>query len=555
MLNKNLFLLASTLLLAGAASAQQPGYYPYGYGYGYPQAGDPNYVLVSDPDGSNWHYALASSAQSLDKLPPPDEAETDTDWRKGYVIFNFHAPAGTRFKINGTEAYVNQPLTHSASFDRNSTSQFKICAYWYESFGENHICDHGRYAPGTTIDWYIVDPTRTPQKYKVRGRGVMGARNNYVVGAGDYTHSDEHYYNYQGTDMRAGTWERVDFGRANLEGANLEKTACAGSDFSSARLRNISATEGLFGNSKFIATDMTGGHFTGAHLKDSDLQVANATGANFERADMANTNLGHANFEKANLREVKLNGARLQGANFKDADLSSADLSGADLTDSDLLPAKLDGAKLTGARINRATKLPGNLLPKFSHAERRGFVVGGEIARYSPPPSGVYDFEETLDGLLCKHYRLEAIDAKGIVDDYSLHLECTGEDAGKLAHIDVLCTRLESACETANDSSLTEFESYASGNNSSITIRADKKSASGKLYVKPKEPEKKPDPIPPAEGTAGGTTETGEAPPPGMSVTPVAENVVSVEGSTKPKGATGFWIDGDRKVHWVFGKQ
>lgn len=96
---------------------------------------------------------------------------------------------------------------------------------------------------------------------------------------------------------------QANFQGADLEGAELNRSACVGANFE------------------------------GAKLKGSSLISADLTSAGFARADLTNANFSKSECVLANFAEAKLNGAKLNkadlaSASFVNADLTKADFSG-----------------------------------------------------------------------------------------------------------------------------------------------------------------------------------------------------------------------------------
>ncbi|MFJ7959991.1 pentapeptide repeat-containing protein [Streptomyces sp. NPDC096319] len=155
----------------------------------------------------------------------------------------------------------------------------------------------------------------------VDGERVMDLRRAYLVGA-DFTDG-----NFSGADFRD-----ADLTFAQLRGEFADVW------FSGATLRGALMSEGLFGGSEFIGTDMEYVVWDGARFEDADL-----TRANLRAASLGSEGEGSA---------VSLPGAELSGADLTDADLTGAWLVGADFSQdkAQMVPA----ANLTRTNFTRA---------------------------------------------------------------------------------------------------------------------------------------------------------------------------------------------------------
>ena len=99
----------------------------------------------------------------------------------------------------------------------------------------------------------------------------------------------------------------------------------------------------------------------GANLKGANLWGADLKGANLEEANLEGANLDGANLEGAHLKGANLWGACLKGANLKGANLWGACLKGANLEEANLEGANLRGANLEGANLRGAIMRGANL--------------------------------------------------------------------------------------------------------------------------------------------------------------------------------------------------
>ncbi len=143
------------------------------------------------------------------------------------------------------------------------------------------------------------------------------------------------------------SFEDIDLENCELIGIKLGNLNFKASNFSSAKLKKLSAKD----------TDFTAAKFNGADLSESRLVSISAC---------------DADFSKAMLRKAKLHKADLRKANFTNADVAGADfkesnLSGVDLTTCNVLEA----AGFSKAKYDDDTKLPADF-SKLNELEWRG---------------------------------------------------------------------------------------------------------------------------------------------------------------------------------------
>ena len=112
----------------------------------------------------------------------------------------------------------------------------------------------------------------------------------------------------------------VDLRWANLEGANLRKADCAGSDFSGASLRNAQLGRANLSSARFIGADLTGAVLVSAQMPEAVLLRTIVEGADFSNCevygisvwDLVGTLAGEDNLRiSSNLRIDSLNLAQL----------------------------------------------------------------------------------------------------------------------------------------------------------------------------------------------------------------------------------------------------
>jgi uncharacterized protein YjbI with pentapeptide repeats len=193
--------------------------------------------------------------------------------------------------------------------------------------------------------------------------------------------------NLENRDLHDQNFDGVDFRKANLRMANLEKISGEpaqvrkmGPGCFSLILTILSEGRGVEGmNYAFVknemkSTDFSGADLTGAKLNQAKLREANFTNAILRNADMFEASLVSASFNEADLRNADLSHADLSNAilyktNLEGADLTAAKLQGTDFEGANLKNAILRNTDLRGVRyLDRAdlsgANLTGALMPE-----------------------------------------------------------------------------------------------------------------------------------------------------------------------------------------------
>jgi uncharacterized protein YjbI with pentapeptide repeats len=160
-----------------------------------------------------------------------------------------------------------------------------------------------------------------------------------------------------GRDLNCGTFDSVDFRRANLEethlqGSSLQYTRLDGAwmrgivlddavlthahmnevNLDKASLRRTKLDKATLNSSSMVGAKFQAPDFSLANLVGLDLRYLFLQGANFIEADMRGANLTGAHLEGASLQRARLDGAKLNGTSLFAADLENAQLQGADLS-------------------------------------------------------------------------------------------------------------------------------------------------------------------------------------------------------------------------------
>ena len=137
---------------------------------------------------------------------------------------------------------------------------------------------------------------------------------------------------------------KVDFERANLQGARLLGTHLQGASLEGAWL------QGAF----LQGAQLQGATLLGAHLQGASLAGAYLAGAMLNFAQLQGASLQIARLQGASLDNARLQGASLEMAQLQGASLEVAHLQGASLHNAQLQGASLHNAQLQGVSFERA---------------------------------------------------------------------------------------------------------------------------------------------------------------------------------------------------------
>jgi uncharacterized protein YjbI with pentapeptide repeats len=116
----------------------------------------------------------------------------------------------------------------------------------------------------------------------------------------------------------------VELGRANLQGAMLDRSIFFGGDSVSLKSANLTAVRGQ-------GVWLEHADMRSVALVEGVLKESNFRAARLEEGDLRAADLTQSDFSEANLYRARLNGAKLVNVDFRKADLEGADLSNADL--------------------------------------------------------------------------------------------------------------------------------------------------------------------------------------------------------------------------------
>jgi uncharacterized protein YjbI with pentapeptide repeats len=147
--------------------------------------------------------------------------------------------------------------------------------------------------------------------------------------AADLRYADIRYVNFYGAILNRAwlTYARSKnalFGKAKLNGANLDRAQLEGANFEDAELQGASLT-----GAQLEGAWLKGAHLEGANLADAKLQGANLEGAYLQGANLIGAHLQGTNLDRAQLWGANLNDAQLQGVSFAGADLPGASFANA----------------------------------------------------------------------------------------------------------------------------------------------------------------------------------------------------------------------------------
>lgn len=154
---------------------------------------------------------------------------------------------------------------------------------------------------------------------------------------------------------------RPDLGQADLRDMNLAGVILNNARLIMADLTGANFQEAKMSNADLLHAKLENTNFTGADLSQTNFGYAKAElhGANFERtvlfmASFSQANLKNSNFNNAHLVVAKLLGANFQGSSFVNADFNRAELNKANFRNAILTNAKLRGAYLSEADFSNA---------------------------------------------------------------------------------------------------------------------------------------------------------------------------------------------------------
>lgn len=192
----------------------------------------------------------------------------------------------------------------------------------------------------------------------------------------------------------AGVWrleldiQNANFSKADLSYAGLNMAQVSGSDFSNARMSNISCKSMLALRCNFNGADLRRANLWRSSLRDSSFVDADCRNAYFDEtncyaADLRGANLAEASAARVIFRNADLSHAILRGANCKYADFNGAVLDFADLrrcqgltpdqliTAQSLRGAKMDARMRDTIEKSRPPQRSGYRTSRIPHSLRR----------------------------------------------------------------------------------------------------------------------------------------------------------------------------------------
>jgi uncharacterized protein YjbI with pentapeptide repeats len=161
------------------------------------------------------------------------------------------------------------------------------------------------------------------------------------------------------SDFASSNFDDATFRRASLIEANFEGVSLRRAEFESANLESMRASNGAdLSEAQFVGARAPNAQFFGsrlvaAQLAHVDLSAADLSAADLSQACLNGCNLSSARLVAANLANARLVRANLFEANLQDASFARADLRGASCFSANFFRADLAGAQLELADLGR----------------------------------------------------------------------------------------------------------------------------------------------------------------------------------------------------------
>lgn len=161
-------------------------------------------------------------------------------------------------------------------------------------------------------------------------------------------------------DPEAKLAKLVNFSKANMEGAVLNRAVLLYGNLEKATLNNASMLHARFfysnlkgaklNNAKASAIYCTEADFSNAVLKGAELNSALFDRSSLNKADLSGANLELASMENINAIGANFSGVHAKGCTFEDSNLSNADFSNANLAVTNFVRSNIEGVNFTGAK-------------------------------------------------------------------------------------------------------------------------------------------------------------------------------------------------------------
>ena len=171
--------------------------------------------------------------------------------------------------------------------------------------------------------------------------------------------------NYCGQDLRGLVFSREAFIGCDFRGANL--------------------TEAIMANAYHHTCDFTGADMSKVKLEYSTFVHCDFIGAKLFSAKSYGGQFTDCDFTGAYMNDIDLAYSTIVGSNLASVDLSRANLSISTLLGCDLSRAKFTGANLEGARLDRVTSIPDELV-EITNICPEGDIIG---------------YKKLTDGVIC----------------------------------------------------------------------------------------------------------------------------------------------------------
>jgi uncharacterized protein YjbI with pentapeptide repeats len=153
----------------------------------------------------------------------------------------------------------------------------------------------------------------------------------------------------------------ADFSNATIERASMVGADCRGAKFDRVKLHQTNLDRAILDGASLRSASMSGAHGDKVLFGTACLDEANLRQTSFTNADLRSASIRKTSFVEAKLSGSDLSGLALGGIEFQHAKLDACDLRHADLRLAQLHASDLSGALLTGAKLDKANLHQANL--------------------------------------------------------------------------------------------------------------------------------------------------------------------------------------------------
>ncbi|MCA8922405.1 MAG: pentapeptide repeat-containing protein [Planctomycetes bacterium] len=136
---------------------------------------------------------------------------------------------------------------------------------------------------------------------------------------------------WDGEDLEAATFGKVDLSWASLEGSSLERTDLRGATLKRANLSQANLVNAKLDNTDCSRTDFSGSNLEGAHFSEAKMTGAVFLGCNLTRASLSQARCMKCNFLGAELTNTNFSATKVKNANFASGALDAVSVPPDDL--------------------------------------------------------------------------------------------------------------------------------------------------------------------------------------------------------------------------------